>query len=97
MASQIVTCLHSRMVDLNIEGAPDVSNRHGSGRVRPTRVRITYWYGEDTMEPDAVVRLFGVWTRENGEETDHVIDQAYDSGQRNWPDWLIDLVRSHQP
>lgn len=97
MDTQIATRVRFRMVGLGVDGAPNVDNRHGPGYVRPTQVQITYWYDDDSAEPDAAVRLFGVWTRETGEETEHVMDQSYDRGRRNWPAWLVDIVQANKP
>jgi hypothetical protein len=97
MNTQIVTNVQSRVVTLGIQGAPNSDNRYGPGWMRPTQVRITYWYDGSGAETDTSVRVFGMWTRENGEETDHVMDQSYDRPQRNWPGWLVDIVRANKP
>lgn len=98
MTEQITTRVRQRRVFLGIQGAPEVKNRFGSGTMRPTEVQITYWYdGSDPARPDGTVRLFGLWTRENGEQTDHVMDQNYDGPHHNWPEWLVDIVRANQP
>jgi hypothetical protein len=97
MNTQITTSVRSHMVTLGVQGAPDVDNRYGPGVMKPTQVQITYWYDEGAAEPDVVIRLFGMWTRENGEETSHVMDQAYGRPQRNWPEWLIDIARANKP
>ncbi|MFG3127370.1 hypothetical protein ACGFZU_06670 [Streptomyces tendae] len=97
MAAEITTSIRSHMVNLGVQGAPVVDNRWGSGSIRPTQVQITYWYDTGAGEPDAVVRLFGTWIRESGEETDHVVDVTYDRGRRNWPGWLVDVVKTNKP
>lgn len=98
MNDQISTRVRQRRVFLSIQGAPEVKNRYGSGTMRPTEAQITYWYDSgDATSPSATVRLLGLWTREGGEQTDHVMDQNYDAPQRNWPDWLVEIVRANQP
>ncbi|AVH59990.1 MULTISPECIES: hypothetical protein [Streptomyces] len=97
MAS-ITTKVRQHLISLRLQGAPDVENRHGPGVLRPTEVRVTYWYdGDEATTPDATVRLFGLWVSEGGEGTDHVMDQSYTGPQRNWPEWLVEIVRVNQP
>lgn len=93
--AQIVTRVHSRMVDLAIEGAPDVDNHYGPDRIRPTQIQITYWYGEGGKEEHASAYLFGLWVQD-GKETEHAMNQTYDRSQ-DWPTWLADLAKANRP
>ncbi|MEU1497286.1 hypothetical protein [Streptomyces sp. NPDC005732] len=95
MNAEITTSVRSHTVSLGIEGAPNATNRYGPGWMRPTQVQITYWYDSADVEPDAAVRIFGMWVRENGDETGHVMDQAW--LRRDWPLWVTELVEKHRP
>jgi hypothetical protein len=95
MTAEVVTHVRSRIVTLGVEGAPNAANRYGPGHMRPTQVQITYWYDKGSVEPEPTVRVFGMWTRENGEQTDHVMDQSWLA--RDWPNWLVGLVQANKP
>jgi len=72
-------------VTLDVTGQPDVSNKYGSGQIRPRFVRLDY---QDTA---IHAQVYGCWVREDGELTDAPVDQDYvarTGDVRDWPDWL---------
>ena len=95
MKNQIAAQVRQHRVSLHVQGAPQVANRYGTGRISPTRIELTYWV--DNSEPTVGVRLFGTWVRDSGEHTDQICEQDYHGPQHNWPEWLTDLARQHQP
>lgn len=84
------TVVTSRSVSLNITG-PDVPNRDGEGHIAPSRVDFTY----RTSEVRAW--LEGRWRRADGVLTDAPASQPYTGDMADWPDWLADLARRHDP
>ncbi|MFG2359412.1 hypothetical protein [Streptomyces sp. NPDC048521] len=81
----------SQSVELQLAGQPDVKNKYGSGRIRPTRVFFYYL-------PDRITaHLYGSWVREDGELTDAPCDQDYREPIEDWPAWLAALARQYTP
>ena len=85
-------------IALYVTGYPDVPNRWGAGHIRATVLRLDY--GNARTLAGRSIHLTGLWVREDGEATDATIDQHYDAPDGDtseWPDWIAELAREHDP
>ncbi|MGW2520492.1 hypothetical protein ACWC09_26455 [Streptomyces sp. NPDC001617] len=96
--TQPTATVAGQSIALHVTGYPDVPNRWGSGHIRITGIRLDYG---SSVSPDArQVFVTGLWVRDDGHATDQPVDRYYDAhdgDMSDWPDWIADLTRTHDP
>lgn len=75
----------SKTTEFRLTGYPHVKYRWGSGRIRPAFVAIA------CLDTRRSAHLYGTWIREDGEQTDDLVDQLYRHDD-DWPEELAALA-----
>lgn len=82
--------------DLTVSGYPRLPNQHGSGNLSPDRVALQYGPGDRIR-----ATVHGPWVPDDeSARTDERVTSEYDTSHSDlsdWPDWLADLTRVHNP
>jgi hypothetical protein len=88
-----------RNVTYAVRGMPPVANAYGPGFLVPTEVSLTYRAAEDSQLGRFHAYVKGQWLRDgevvpSGEK---LPGQHYNGDPANWPEWLAEEARLHDP
>lgn len=96
--SEPTATVTGQSIALHLTDYPDIPNRWGTGHIRPTGIRLDY--GNPRTPHARAAYITGLWVREDGVVTDATLDHDYyapNGDLSNWPGWIADLTRKHDP